>query len=132
MKQLNTYIIEKLYLNKDINVSERIWLVLYEYDFDTEDFVWKELDTDSFDEVLDNIDKYGSVYEVYKDVPKDQNIISEILEAAKDIKFDNISYGKFNNILKKHNVGIIGGDSIWKMIKSRKKKVKKRTKGINK
>lgn len=125
MKPINNYIVEKLHLNKDINVSERIWLVLYEYDFDTEDFVWEELDTTSFDEVLDNIDKYGAVYEVYKDVPKDPNIIGEILEAAKDIKFDNISYGKFNNILKKHNVGIIGGDSIWKMIKSRKKRLKR-------
>ena len=125
MKQINNYILEKLHLNKDIDVSDKVWLILYKYDFDVEDFVWKELDTVSFDEVLDNIDKYGEVYEVYKDVPKDPIIIGEILEAAKDFKFDNISDGKFNNILKKHNVGIIGGDSIWKMIKSRKKRLKR-------
>ena len=74
---------------------------------------------------MDNIAEYGECYEVYKDVPKDPIVEGEIIEAAKDVKFDKISYGKFNNILKKYGVGVIGAESIWSMIKSKKKRMKK-------
>jgi len=126
MKNINSYLVEKLHLNKDIDISERVWIILYKYDFDIEDFVWDTLDnTVSFDDVLDNIAEYGECYEVYKDVPKDPIIEGEIIEAAKDVKFDRISYDKFNNILKKYGVGVIGAESMWSMIKSKKKRMKK-------
>lgn len=125
MKNINSYLVEKLHLNKDIDISERVWVILYKYDFDIEDFVWDILDTVSFDEVLDNIAEYGECYEVYKDVPKDPIIEGEIIARAKDVKFDRISYGKFNNILKKYGVGVIGAESIWSMIKNKKKRMKK-------
>ena len=125
MKGINSYLVEKLHLDKDIDISERVWIILYKYDFDIEDFVWDTLDTVSFDEVLDNIAEYGECYEVYKDVPKDPIVEGEIIEAAKDIKFNRISYGKFNNILKKYGVGVIGGESIWDMIKHKQKRLKR-------
>ena len=124
MKELNEYILEKFKISKN-NISEKVWIILYKYDFDIEDFVWDTLDTVSFDEVLDNIAEYGECYEVYKDVPMDPIVEGEIIEAAKDVKFDRISYSKFNNILKKYGVNVIGAESIWDMINRKKKRMKK-------
>ncbi len=124
MNNLSTYIIEKLHLNKDIDVdNNNMFLLLYEYDFDKKEFDWETFE--NIEEVFAAVDKKG-VYDVYTNVPNDNKFIESFLKSLEDLKFERLSYGKFNDILKKNDIKGISGETILDMTKKWKKELVKK------
>lgn len=123
MNNLSQYIIEKLHLNKDIDVdNNNVFLLLYEYDFDKKEFDWETFE--NIEEVFAAVDKKG-VYDVYTNVPNDNKFIESFLKSVEDLKFERLSYGKFNDILKKNDIKGISGETILDMTKKWKKRISK-------
>lgn len=132
MKKINNYILEKLHIGKnyDAHADEIVWLVLYEYDYEKNDFIWKTFDINSYDEMLDDINDKNMIYNIFKDVPNKPDIIDEILKAKKDYKLDNITFGKYNNILRKYKIEEIDGNTVFKMINNRVKRLRREQRKI--
>lgn len=123
MKQIDNYIIEKLHLNKDIDIDNNMFLLLYEYDFDKNEFDWETFET--IEEVFAAVDKKG-VYDVYTNVPNDNKFIKSFLKSLEDLKFERLSCDKFNDILKKNDIKGISGETILDMTKKWKKRIRKK------
>jgi hypothetical protein len=99
-----------------------MFLLLYKYDFDKKEFAWETFET--IEEVFAAVDKKG-VYDVYTNVPNDNKFIESFLKSLEDLKFERLSYGRFNNILKENDIKGINGETILDMTKKWKKRISK-------
>jgi hypothetical protein len=119
VKQIDNYISEKLHLNKDTKIKrDKVYLVLYEYDFDHNNFVWDAFE--SFDDALDAIEEKG-LYDIFINVPNDYDFIKSFIEKCKDLHDDKMHYNSFNNFTNKNDIKSMAPSKVFKIIRKRKK-----------
>lgn len=122
LNESNKSITEKLKIDKDVELN-KVFLLLFEYDFENDRFVW-----DTFDNIGDafkGMDDHDGIYDVYLNVPNDKDFIKSFLQSCKDIKFGDISYEKFNGIMNKNGIKGLSAETMLDLHKKWKKRMKK-------